>query len=175
MAASRAKSGKSRLSLVLLPTPGQHRDLELRCGPLRHLPDSYYLALDHAIDRRQEGRTKVRRVLVALLRGVRQLVKRANAPTVVLFPYDFSDQYTGLLELAIDARDQVTIRRVFSRLESWQLVVSKAWRLPAEAWGELAPWPGEEEELPLLVLPRSEVLERLEASELVAARKKRAV
>lgn len=164
---------RPRISLALLPIRGQHRDLELRCGRLRHLPDTYYLALDSSIGKGDEGRTKVRKVLVAILSGVRKLLALAKAPGVVLLPYDFSDEYTGLLELAIDRNDQVAIRRVVSYVESWKLVVSKTWALPATAWGALAPWPGEEKSGPLVVLPRSEVVAALEASELVAARKKR--
>ncbi|MEJ7735534.1 MAG: hypothetical protein WKG00_40900 [Polyangiaceae bacterium] len=159
---------RTELVLELLSVGDRrHGDLELRLGGARHRCDSYYLSLDR-VDAPSESRSKTRRVLAAILHGVAGTVRRSPARSVVLLPYDFSDQYTGLLRLTIGA-EGVAIARVVSSVEGWRLDPSRAWSASLETWGELRSWPfasGTRE----LAMSRPALLEHLKRAERLALR-----
>jgi len=137
------KARRASFSLSLLATGDRmHRDLELRLGRARHRADSYYLGFDPGIDPLDESRSKTRRVLAALLDAAAVSLEKARAGAIVMLPYDFSDQYIGLLRVAVDAKGQaIEISRVTSTFEGWAIAPSVAGHIGEASWRDLKPWP----------------------------------
>ena len=94
-----------------------HDDLILHFGGHEIVCDSYYFALDRAIEPDSENPDKIKKVLVRLLEQWYQFVLKAKSGEILYLPFDFSDEYVGCLRCEFQKEN---IHLSIGYLQGWE-------------------------------------------------------
>ncbi len=122
------------LSLRFEDNGTAHDDIVLRFGGQTWISDSYYFALDGALQPESEDPLKVKAVFRRLLEQWLGAVENMPDGGTVFLPYDFSDQYTGWLRCQRSG-GEVSASRGWSYVEGWSFFPSAVGEYLAEMPG----------------------------------------
>lgn len=108
------------VSFRCLGTSGAHKDLELCIGSYRHIADSYYFRVDDA----PTSPSTLESRLALLLQQWLCLIDSLEQHTTTYLPFDFSDQCTAWLRVALKQHGEVLVEVGWSRIEGWSFYPS---------------------------------------------------
>jgi hypothetical protein len=97
-----------------------HDDLVLALPGYTRTADSYYLALDSKLRPGDESPDKRRAVLVSLLQSWLTALDQLSSGDSVCLPYDFSDEYIGVL-VCTPTGEQIQIMPGFLSSSGWSV------------------------------------------------------
>ncbi len=133
-------------------------DLLLECGEFSRRADSYYLALDPAV-RGLAPEDRAQRSLELLLGQWRGSIESARDRSVVDLPFEFADEYTGVVRCTLEG-DRVRCRVGWSSVPGHAVAPSRSGS-QIGGWPDFDPLPDAND----LVISKTELVEAIELNQ----------
>lgn len=147
------------LRLTLDPCGTARGDLLLECGEFSRRADSYYLGLDPAV-RELKAEDRARASLGRLLEQWHTAVLQAKDRQIVDLPFEFADDYTGVVRCSIEG-EQVRCRVGWSSVAGHSVIPSQALTHSRNGWPDFDPLPDAGD----LIVSRTSLMEAIELNQ----------